>query len=77
MFKERVAGDHITLVKSPYYYGKSKVHLDQIVFKIMTDPSARTQALRAGDIAGRGTASSRRTSPTLQEGEERHACSRR
>lgn len=50
MFKDRVAGDHITLVKSPYYYDKSKVHLASIVYKIMTDPSARTQALRAGDI---------------------------
>jgi peptide/nickel transport system substrate-binding protein len=50
MFKDRVAGDHITLVKSPYYYGKKNVHLNSIVFKIITDPSARTQALRAGDI---------------------------
>lgn len=50
MFKDRVAGDHITLVKSPYYYDKKDVHLSSIVFKIITDPSARTQALRAGDI---------------------------
>jgi peptide/nickel transport system substrate-binding protein len=50
MFKDRVAGDHITVVRSPYYYDKAKVHLDSIVYKIMTDPSSRTQALRAGDI---------------------------
>jgi peptide/nickel transport system substrate-binding protein len=50
MYKDRVAGDHITLVKSPYYYDKSKVHFSSIVYKIMTDPSSRTQALRAGDI---------------------------
>jgi peptide/nickel transport system substrate-binding protein len=50
MFKDRVAGDHITVVRSPYYYDKTKVHLDSIVYKIMTDPSSRTQALRAGDI---------------------------
>jgi peptide/nickel transport system substrate-binding protein len=50
MFKDRVAGDHITVVKSPYYYDQAKVHLDSIVYKIMTDPSSRTQALRAGDI---------------------------
>jgi peptide/nickel transport system substrate-binding protein len=50
MFKDRVAGDHITVVKSPYYYNKAKVHLASIVYKIMTDPSSRTQALRAGDI---------------------------
>jgi peptide/nickel transport system substrate-binding protein len=50
MFKDRVAGDHITVVKSPDYYNKSKVHLDSIVYRIMTDPSSRTAALRAGDI---------------------------
>jgi peptide/nickel transport system substrate-binding protein len=49
-FKDRVAGDHITLVKSNDYYDKAKVHLSQITYKIMTDPSSRTQALRAGDI---------------------------
>jgi peptide/nickel transport system substrate-binding protein len=50
MFKDRTAGDHITLVKSPYYYAKSRVHLDTIVFKIITDPSARSQNLRAHSI---------------------------
>jgi peptide/nickel transport system substrate-binding protein len=50
MFKERLAGDHIALVKSPYYYDKKKVHLDSIVFKMMTDPAARTQNLRAHSI---------------------------
>jgi peptide/nickel transport system substrate-binding protein len=50
MFKDRVAGDHITLVKSPDYYNKAKVHLASVVYRIMTDPSSRTQALRAGDI---------------------------
>ncbi len=50
MFKDRTAGDHITLVKSPYYYGKKKVHLDQITFRIMTDPAARSQNLRSHDI---------------------------
>ena len=49
-FKERVAGDHITLVKSDDYYGKAKVHLAQVVFRIITDPNARTQNLRSGDI---------------------------
>jgi len=57
MFKDRQAGDHITLVKSPYYYAKSKVHLDQIVFKIITDPSARSQNLRAGSIDVTGESS--------------------
>ena len=49
-FKDRTAGDHITLTKSTNYYDAKNVHLQSIVFRIMTDPSARTQALRAGDI---------------------------
>jgi peptide/nickel transport system substrate-binding protein len=48
--EERVAGDHSTLVKSNDYYAKAKVHLAEIVFRILTDPNARTQNLRAGDI---------------------------
>lgn len=50
MFKDRTAGDHITVTKSPYYYNKAKVHLTQILFRILTDPNARTQNLRSGDI---------------------------
>ena len=50
MFKDRVAGDHITLVKSPYYYDKNKVHLDTIVWKIITDPAARAANLRSHDV---------------------------
>ena len=49
-FKDRVAGDRITLVKSNDYYGRAKVFLSQIVFRIITDPSTRAQNLRAGDI---------------------------
>jgi peptide/nickel transport system substrate-binding protein len=49
-FKDRVAGDHITLTKSTYYYNKAKVALSQITFRIITDPSARAQNLRSGDI---------------------------
>jgi peptide/nickel transport system substrate-binding protein len=50
MFKDRVAGDHITLVKSPYYYNKKNVHLDSIVWKIITDPAARAANLRSHDV---------------------------
>jgi peptide/nickel transport system substrate-binding protein len=49
-FKDRVAGDRITLVKSTDYYDRAKVRLNEIVFRIITDPSARAQSLRAGDI---------------------------
>jgi peptide/nickel transport system substrate-binding protein len=50
MFKDRAAGDHITLVKSPYYYDKKDVHLDTIVWKIITDPAARAASLRSHDV---------------------------
>ena len=50
MFKDRAAGDHITLVKSPFYYNKKNVHLDSIVWKIITDPAARAANLRSHDV---------------------------
>jgi peptide/nickel transport system substrate-binding protein len=50
MFKDRQAGDHITLTRSPYYYDKKKVHLDTVNFKIIVDPSARSSNLRAHSI---------------------------
>jgi peptide/nickel transport system substrate-binding protein len=49
-FKDRTAGDHITLTKSNDYYGKAKVHLSQITFRTIIDQNAKTQSLRAGDI---------------------------
>ena len=52
MYDNRVAGDTITVVKSPYYYAKGKVHLDKIVFKVENDATAAAQALRAGDLQG-------------------------
>jgi peptide/nickel transport system substrate-binding protein len=46
------------LVKSPYYYDKKDVHLDQIVWKIITDPAARAANLRAHSVdVGEGIAS--------------------
>src|SRR5882762_192091 len=50
MFKDRTAGDHITLTKSPFYYDKKNVHLDTIVWKIITDPAARAANLRSHDV---------------------------
>jgi peptide/nickel transport system substrate-binding protein len=50
VYKDRQAGDHITLTKSPYYYDRKKVHLNQITFKIITDPAARSSNLRSHDI---------------------------
>ena len=48
--RNRVAGDSITVTKSPYYYDKKNVHLDKIVFKVENDAAAAAAALKAGDL---------------------------
>jgi peptide/nickel transport system substrate-binding protein len=50
MYKGRIAGDSITVVKSPFYYAKKKVHFAKIVFKIYNDTTAAAQALKAGTV---------------------------
>src|SRR3954451_13562835 len=50
MYDNRVAGDTITVVKSPNYYNKKNVHLDKIVFKVENDAAAPAAALKAGDL---------------------------
>lgn len=49
-FVSRAAGDRIVLAKSPFYYARKKVKLDQIVFRIITDTGARAANLRSHDI---------------------------
>jgi peptide/nickel transport system substrate-binding protein len=50
MYKGRVAGNSITVVKSPFYYAKNKVHFAKIVFKIYNDTTAAAEALKAGTV---------------------------
>jgi peptide/nickel transport system substrate-binding protein len=50
MFDHRVPGDNVTLVKSPYYYKRSAIHVDKLVFRPMPDGAAAMAALQAGDI---------------------------
>jgi peptide/nickel transport system substrate-binding protein len=50
MFDHRVAGDNVTVIKSPYYYNQGAVHLDKIVYKAMPDTAAAAAALKAGDL---------------------------
>ena len=50
MYDNRVAGDSVTVIKSPYYYDRKDVHLDKIVFKVATDGPAAAAALKAGDL---------------------------
>ena len=49
-FTSRTAGDRIVLDKSQFYYGRAKVKLNRIVFRIITDTSARAANLRSHDI---------------------------
>jgi peptide/nickel transport system substrate-binding protein len=49
-FSSRPSLDTIILKKSPYYYGKSHVHLSQITFEAITDPSTMAADLESGQI---------------------------
>jgi peptide/nickel transport system substrate-binding protein len=49
-FSSRPSLDTIVLKKSPYYYGKSHVHLATVTFEVITDPSTMTADLQSGQI---------------------------
>jgi peptide/nickel transport system substrate-binding protein len=66
MFDNRVVGDHITVIKSPYYWDKGDVHLDKIVFKPLTDAPTAAAALKAGDIQALDAVSSTRVQDIQQ-----------
>jgi peptide/nickel transport system substrate-binding protein len=48
-FKEWVHGDHVTLERNSDYWG-SQPKLKEVTFKFVSDPSAATAAMMAGDI---------------------------
>jgi peptide/nickel transport system substrate-binding protein len=49
IFKEWVAGDHITVVKNPNYWDTANAgHLAQITFKPFKDSTSKLQALQSG-----------------------------
>jgi len=50
-FVEWVEGDHITVVANADYWGGAPT-VDEIVFRVIADDSARFLALQAGDIQG-------------------------
>jgi peptide/nickel transport system substrate-binding protein len=58
MYQGRVAGDSVTVVKSPYYYDRKDVHLAKIVFKVENDTAAAAAALKAGDMQALDTTDS-------------------
>jgi peptide/nickel transport system substrate-binding protein len=49
-FSNRVPQNSIELVKDPNYYDASKVYLDKLTFRIITDASIRSANLRSGDV---------------------------
>ncbi len=49
-FVSRPGLDEIILGKSPYYYGKSAVHLSKVIFQVITDQSAMAADLESGQI---------------------------
>jgi peptide/nickel transport system substrate-binding protein len=49
-FESRTAGTQIVVKKSPYYYDKSKVKLDKIIYTIIVDPNSRAANLKSGDV---------------------------
>jgi peptide/nickel transport system substrate-binding protein len=51
LFKERVEGDHVTIVKNPNYWNPAQAaKADSIIFKVLGDDAARVEALRSGDV---------------------------
>jgi peptide/nickel transport system substrate-binding protein len=50
-FVEWVKDDHITLVANDNYW-RARPKLDKLIFKVITDPSARLLALEVGEVHG-------------------------
>jgi peptide/nickel transport system substrate-binding protein len=50
MFSSRPSLDEIILVKSPYFYDKSSVHLSKVTFQVITDGAAMAADLESGQI---------------------------
>jgi peptide/nickel transport system substrate-binding protein len=48
-FAKRVPQNSIDLVKDPNYYDAKKVHLDRLIYRIITDGSIRAANLKSGD----------------------------
>jgi peptide/nickel transport system substrate-binding protein len=50
IMKEWVKGDHMLLVRNPYYWEKGKPTIDEIMIKTITDDNTRILALQKGDV---------------------------
>lgn len=49
-FKERVIGDHITLVRFPGYWHKGVNSINTVVYKVFTDPNVEVANLESGAV---------------------------
>jgi peptide/nickel transport system substrate-binding protein len=50
MFKEWVAGDHITLVKNPNYFIEGQPYLDEVVYRIVPDANTLLNMSETGEV---------------------------
>jgi peptide/nickel transport system substrate-binding protein len=50
MYDSQVPGVSVTVIKSPYYYDKLAVHLDKLVFQVVSNGASGVAALQAGDV---------------------------
>ena len=50
VFKEWNRGNYIRLAKNPDYWDKGKPHVDELIFRIIPDASARSIALQNGNV---------------------------
>lgn len=50
IFKEWVRGSHVLLERNPDYWDTGKPHVDQIVFRFISDPAAAVAALESGEV---------------------------
>jgi len=50
MFKEWVAGDHITVVKNPNFFIKGQPYLDEIIYRVVPDPNTLLNMTETGDV---------------------------
>lgn len=49
-FKDRVKGDHITLVKNPHYWQSGEPKFNTVTYKIFTDPNVEYMNLKSGAV---------------------------
>lgn len=50
MFKEWVAGDHITMVKNPNYFFEGQPYLDEVVYRVVPDANTLLNMTETGEV---------------------------